>query len=261
MSGTVNTQGPPPQTGASTSSLNLSSTPVDAIERMFEYGRVTALPVAERIQELQQRVQRMQGAGVTRTLDSLPALGEVIRLKTGGAYAVDSPSLAMALMAGPSLAGEWSAVVGIPEFGLEAAAALGLALERTIVVPRPGEHWLSVTAGLSDVVSVVLVKPGGPVTEAQAERLRSRLRQKDAALLSWGGWPRCDAEVSVSASSWTGLGQGHGHLRGRTVEVSVRRGSAPARRTTLWLPGSDQQVTVRRDVASTPAPLSAVRAG
>jgi hypothetical protein len=241
--------------------LDPASTPVDDIERVFDYGGVTALPAAERIQELQQRVHRMQGAGVTRTLDSLPALGEAIRLKTGGAYAVDSPSLAMALMAGPSLAGEWSAVVGIPEFGWEAAAGFGLALERTIVVPNPGEHWLSVTAGLADVVSVVLVRPAGQVTDAQAERLRSRLRLKDAALLCWGGWPRCDAEVTVSASCWTGLGQGHGHLRGRAVEVSVRRGGAPARRTSLWLPGTDQQVTVRRGAETAPAPLTAVRAG
>lgn len=233
---------------------------------MFDYGRVTASPVAERpgqlerIAELQQRVQRMQGAGVTRTLDSLPALGEVLRLKTGGAYAVDSPSLAMALMAGPSQAGEWSAVVGAPEFGLEAAAGFGLALERTIVVPSPGEHWLSVTAGLADVVSVVLVKPSAPVSEHQAERLRSRLRQKDAALICWGSWPRSDATVSISASSWSGLGQGHGHLRGRQVEVSVRRGAAPARRTSLWLPGVDSRVSAAGPAVQR-VPLTAVRAG
>ncbi len=94
---------PPPQ----------GETAVDEFEHLFDYGQVTALPAADRIQELQQRVQRMQGAGVTRTLDSLPALGEVLRLRTGGAYTVDSPSLAMALMAGPSLAGEWCAVVGV----------------------------------------------------------------------------------------------------------------------------------------------------
>jgi hypothetical protein len=234
---------------------------------VFDYREVTALPVADRILELQQRVQRMQGAAVTRTLDSLPALGEVIRLKTGGAYAVDSPSLAMALMAGPSQAGEWSAVVGAPEFGLEAAADFGVALERTIVVPAPGEHWLSVTAGLADVVSVVLVKPSSPVTEHQAERLRSRLRQKDAALICWGSWPRCDAEVSVLASSWSGLGQGHGYLQGREVEVSVRRGGAPARRTALWLPGVDRRVSVRDASLSSSgdpvqlARLTAVRAG
>lgn len=227
---------------------------------MFDYGRVTVLPAADRISELQQRVQRMQGAAVTRTLDTLPALDQVLQLRTGGAYAVDSPSLAMALMAGPSMAGEWSAVVGVPEFGLEAAAGFGLALERTIVVPAPGEHWLSVTAGLADVVSVVLVKPFSPVTEHQAERLRSRLRQKDAALICWGSWPRCDATVSVLASSWTGLGQGHGHLRGREVEVGVRRGGAPLQRTSLWLPGVDSGVS-EAGPAVQRVPLTAVRAG
>ena len=74
------------------------------------------------IRELRQRLQRMQGSAVTRTLESLPGMAGVLRLRTGGAYAVDSPSLAMALMAGPSRAGEWSAVVGAPEFGMEAAA-------------------------------------------------------------------------------------------------------------------------------------------
>ena len=53
----------------------------------------------------------------------------------------------MSLMAGPSQAGEWTAVVGVPEFGFDAALAFGVDLGRCIVVPEPGEHWLSVTAG------------------------------------------------------------------------------------------------------------------
>ena len=88
----------------------------------------------------------------------------------------------MALMAGPSHAGEWTAVVGVPDFGLEAAAAYGLDLDRTVIVPRPGEHWLSVAAGLLEVATVVAIRPPARVTEHQAERLRARLRQKDAAL-------------------------------------------------------------------------------
>src|SRR3712207_684466 len=93
-----------------------------------------SLPVthSRSVHELRQRVLRMQGAGVSRTLESLPGLAEVIRLRTGGAYVTDSPSLAMALLAGPSAAGEWSAVVGVPDFGLEAAARNGSAR------PRPG---------------------------------------------------------------------------------------------------------------------------
>ena len=59
-------------------------------------------------------------------------------------------------------------------------------------------------------------------------------------------------------SSWLGLGRGHGHLRGREVEVSVRRGGAPARRTALWLPGVDHRVSVRDEPVMA---LTAVRAG
>jgi len=199
----------------------------------------------------------MQGSAVTRTLDSLPGLAGVLRLKTGGAYAVDSLSLAMALMAGPSHAGEWSAVAGVPDFGLEAAAAYGLDLERTVIVPRPGEHWLSVTAGLLESATVVVIRPSAAVTEHQAERLRSRLRQKDACVICLGEWPRADATVRIVRSTWMGLGHGHGHLTARLVDVEVHQGG-PVRQVSLWLPALDQSV-VAADVQI--APTSAAKAG
>jgi len=183
----------------------------------------------------------MQGAAVTRTLDSLPGLAGVLQLKTGGAYAVESLSLAMALMAGPSHAGEWSAVVGVPDFGLAAAASYGLDLDRTVIVPRPGEHWLSVAAGLLEAATVVAIRPSARVTEHQAERLRSRLRQKDASLICLGEWPRADATVRIVRSTWMGLGRGHGHLTSRLVDIEVQQ-SGPVRRASLWLPAPDQSV-------------------
>lgn len=206
-------------------------------------GTMTA-PPAQRIADLQQRVIRMQGTTTARTLPIVPALAGVIELRTGSAYAVDSLGLAMALMAGPSRAGEWSAVVGAPDFGFDAAVGFGVDLERTVVVPEAGEHWMSVTAGLVDVASVVLVRPPAPVTEQQAERLRARLRQKDALLICWGDWPRCEVRLSVQESLWLGLGHGHGHLSGRRAVVSVSRSGAPARTVAMWLPGTDQVVAV-----------------
>jgi hypothetical protein len=216
------------------------------LEYMFDYkgvsSQATPSMAPSRIHELQQRVQRMQGPAVWRTLESLPGLSGVIQLRTGEAYAVDSPSLATALVAGPSAAGEWIAFVGVADLGLEAAAQFGIDLERTVVVPRPGELWLSVTAGLLEVATVVVVKPPVPVTAQQAERLKSRLRMKDAALVCWGEWPRSDAILTVTESSWHGLGRGHGRLRARRVVVSVRQGGA-VRQVPLWLPGFDQQIT------------------
>ena len=129
------------------------------LECMFDYRGVSPQATSSRINELQQRVQRMQGSAISRTLESLPGLSGVLQLRTGEAYAVDSPSLAMALVAGASQAGEWIAIVGAPDLGLEAAAGFGIDLERTVVVPHPGELWLSVTAGLLDVATVVIAKP------------------------------------------------------------------------------------------------------
>lgn len=198
----------------------------------------------------------MQGAAVSRTLESLPGMSGVLRLRTGAAYAVDSPSLVLALLGGPSQSGEWSAIVGAPDLGLEAAAGFGVDLSRTVVVPYPGEHWLSVTAGLLDVASLVVVKPPAQVNDHQAERLRSRLRQKDAALIAWGAWPRSDATLTISDSTWEGLGQGHGRLASRRVVVSVSQGG-PVRRVPLWLPGQDQTVREATEVTT----LASVRAG
>jgi hypothetical protein len=218
------------------------------LEYMFDYRgvaqRVTSQRAGSRIHELQQRVQRMQGPAVSRVLESLPGLSGVIQIRTGEAYAVDSPSLATALVAGPSQAGEWIAFVGVPDLGLEAAAQFGIDLDRTVAVPRPGELWLSVTAGLLDVATVVVVKPPVPVSAQQAERLKSRLRMKDAALVCWGEWPRSDATLTITESSWLGLGYGHGRLTARRVVVSVRK-SGPVRHVPLWLPDPDQQVAER----------------
>src|SRR5215218_534356 len=75
--------------------------------------------VAADFQELQRRVQLMQGSVVPRTLPSLPGLSGLIRLRTGATYGVNSAALALALLAGPSQAGEWVGVVGAADLGCE----------------------------------------------------------------------------------------------------------------------------------------------
>jgi len=212
---------------------------------VYEYVWMSAV-LSDRsgqIAELQSRVQQMQGVPSGRELDSLPGLASLPRLRTGSAFMVDNASLALALLSGPSQAGEWIGIVGVPDLGYESAAELGVDLSRTIVVPEPGEHWLSVLAGLAEIASVVLVRPPQTVTPSQAERLRSRLRLKGAALVSWGMWPRCEATFSLRSSHWVGLGRGHGHLSSRLAEVDVAWHGTSPRSVQLWLPGADAQVT------------------
>jgi hypothetical protein len=193
-------------------------------------------------------------------LESLPGLAQVLRLRAGGSYQVEGASLALALLAGPSRGGAWCAVVGVDDFGAEAAAELGVVLERTILVPEPGEAWLEATAALVDVATLVLVRPSGRVPEAVAAKMSARLRKRGAALLSLGPWPRAEAAARLVELRWAGLGSGEGHLRSREVVVEVRRGAAPPRRTSLLFPGPDGAVRSGQDEA-TPLLAPVRRAG
>jgi len=215
---------------------------------------MTAAP-APTLDELRARVNQMQGRPAAQPVATHPAFSGLLQLQTGSSYAVDSASLAMALMAGPSADGAWCGVVGSAEFGLEAAAAAGVELRRTILVPDPGEAWLEVTAALIDVLGVVVVAAPAEVSAKDVSRIGARLRQRGAVLISYGDWPRCDARLSLRDAQWVGLGRGHGHLQGRRVTVEVQRGTAPVRTGQLWLP--DRAQVIRR-VEQQPAQLRSV---
>ncbi len=216
----------------------------------------TASTAADTIAQLRSRMARMHDGVPQLALETHPALAGLVQLRAGGSYAVDSASLALALMAGPSRTGSWCAVVGVDDFGAEAAVALGVDLDRTVLVPDPGDHWLEVTAALVDVATIVVVRPPGRVAERVAERLGARLRKRSAALVAQettpGDWPRPEVRLTTRAPSWSGAGRGEGHLRSRRLLVEAQRGSAPPRRGALWFPAEDQ--TYRRaEPAAAPA--------
>lgn len=234
---------------------------------MFESGSAAAVVAdapdddasaadkAQIIRDLQARIRGMQRNRLdTRAIPTHPALGDLLpggALAAGGRYQVaGSTTLALALLQGPSAAGAWCAVVGMPDLGVEAAAGLGIDLERLVLVPHPGDQWMTVVSALVDVVSVVLVRPPvrdgrTRVPETAAGRLAARLRQREAVLVSVGDWPQADAALTVGDSAWAGLGTGFGHLTARQVTVSSTSaawaGRAKSRR--LWLPDAAQQVS------------------
>lgn len=171
--------------------------------------------------------------------DVHPALAGLLPdggLRPGCAYQVSGGALLLALLAGPSAAGAWCSVVGVPEFGTEAARSAGVALERLALVPRPGERWLSVVATLAEVMSVVAVRPPVRVSPAEANRLAARLRERGCVLLVCGEWPRAEASLSLDGAQWSGLGEGHGYLSGREVEVTARTRHGLTRTARLVLP-------------------------
>jgi hypothetical protein len=111
-------------------------------------------------------------------------------------------SLPVGMAAAVTAAGGHVAVVGLPEFGLLAAAEMGADLSRMAMIPHPGTDPLEVAAVLMDGMDMVVLGLAGrsvPITRARA--VVARARQRGCALLVTGGqWEgasmRMDARVS-----------------------------------------------------------------
>lgn len=227
-----------------------------------------AASAREQVALLQQRISSMQATKLeTKTLPTLPFLAGILpggALRQGAAYSIeDSTTLVMALLAGPSQSGAWCGVVGLPDFGAEAATRFGIDLERLVLVPTPGDQWLTVTAALVDVLTVVVVHPPLRTSDADVARLGARLRQRGCTLIVAGNWPQNEARLRIETSRWNGLGQGHGHLAGRevTITASRRNGQGRARSARVWLPDQEQGFSAvggSPAAGSTAAPLRAV---
>lgn len=227
---------------------------------MFEYGEmapasatleatasVGSPAVAPSVLELQERIRSMQASKLdSRLVPTHPAIAGLLPgggLKQGSTYSLDhSATLMMALLAGPSKAGSWCGVVGVPEFGVEAASSFGIDLDRLVLVPSPGDQWLAVTAAIADVMGVVVVRPPKRASDGNLARLAGRLRQRGSTLIVLGSWPQTEAMISLSQSEWSGIGDGYGHLTARqvTVTVTTRLGGRP-RSARLWLPDPELQ--------------------
>ena len=186
-----------------------------------------------RLRDRIERIERTTRIGSSaRVLPAPPAIERLLPdrgLRRGSAYALDrSMPLLTSLLAEPSRAGTWCAVVGMPEFGVENAIEMGVDLDRLVLVPHPGERWLGVVAALAEVIGVVALRPGGRVRDSDAARLAARLREREAVLLVQGPWPQAEATIAAEHVAWSGLGDGHGYLdRGRmTISVRARRAVA-----------------------------------
>ncbi|QAV69410.1 hypothetical protein ESZ53_02515 [Salinibacterium sp. UTAS2018] len=233
---------------------------IDTLEHMFEYEQVSpvsasaasataeGLSAAERVAELQARIGQMQSRTLSsKLIPTHPAIASLLPgggLQQGSVYSVDSSAmLLMTLLAAPSAAGSWCAVVGVPEFGIEAAHRFGVDLERLVLVPHPGDQWMAVTAAIADVVDVVVARPPRRASDSAVARLASRLRQRKSTLLMVGSWPQSEAMLSLGESHWHGIGDGHGHLAAREVTITVTsKSTGRPRSARVWLPDAAQTV-------------------
>ncbi|WP_247612387.1 hypothetical protein, partial [Actinomadura latina] len=207
------------------------------------------------------------------TVPVLPALRPVLPgggLRPGsvvGLGGLGAASLGLALVAGVSRhggedgAGGWCGVVGVPDFGVVAAAGMGAAPERLLLVDDPGDRWPDVVAALAEAAELILLCPPERPGAAAVRRL-SALARKHGCVLALTGpfareWPGTRLRLRLDEAAWDGLGDGHGRLTGRRVQVTAEGRDAPGagRSARLWLPAPDG--TVKPDETARP-PLELV---
>jgi hypothetical protein len=191
---------------------------------------------------------RRRGDTGERVLPVLPALRGLLPdggLRRGSTVTVTgSASLLLAVLAGPSLAGAWCAVVGMASLGVVAAVEAGVSPARLVLAAFPGPQWPLVTAALLDALDVVVVSPPGRVRDADARRLAARARERGAVLVPLVPWAGADVRLSVAERRWEGLGDGHGYLRAcqAVVRAEGRGAASRPRQAQLWLPATGATV-------------------
>jgi hypothetical protein len=165
-----------------------------------------------------------------------------------GVAAVDY--LTLALLAGALRQGLWCAAVGVRGLGgaalaelLGAEALREGALQRLLVVARPGERWAEIATVLADGVDLVLLSPPDAVPAQVARRVDARLRQgagdesrHRAALLVLGAWPGARTTLRVRRLGWTGFDAGTGHLVAGQARIDAEDRTRRRRSVQVLLP-------------------------
>lgn len=140
-------------------------------------------------------------------------------------------SLPVGMAAAVSAAGGHVAIVGLPEFGLLAAAEMGADLSRLAVIPQPGSDPVEVAAVLMDGMDLVVLGLGGrSVPPTRSRAVVARARQRGCTLLVTGGqWQGASMRMDARVCGYEIAGvPGCGRIR--KVRVSIRaQGKAPGK--------------------------------
>ncbi|MFF2552539.1 hypothetical protein ACFVUS_16155 [Nocardia sp. NPDC058058] len=182
------------------------------------------------------------------------AKGSVVRYSGGNA-------LLSGLLAAVTGSGGHAAVIGLPRFGLLAAAEMGARLERLAVVADPGSDPLEVASVLLDGLDlVVLGLNGARVPMSRTRVLTARARNRGSTLVVTGGsWAGPVLRIDTRVDEYSGLGRGRGRLRTLRLDVSVQGRSAQPRTGKLALCPNNGRVEWVDTNHVAAEPLTAVR--
>ena len=170
-------------------------------------------------------------------------------------------SCALAVLVAPTQAGSWAGVVGLPSCGVQAAADLGVSLERTVFVadPTSGSRASSqqadaaaVLSALVDGVDVLLLAHHvvNSLSPSLLRRLQTRVQSRGGILVVVNETNpstsslSADIRLTATTEQWQGVGSGHGHLQRRRVLLQLdgrRRARTSAH--SVWLPDHRGQLS------------------
>jgi hypothetical protein len=168
-------------------------------------------------------------------------------------------SLAFGVVREALASGAWMAVVDVSTFGTDAAAELGIPLERVVRVDTgvdddsesDGHRWIDVVGAAVDGFDVVLVRVPEQLSRAArpaaVRKLRTRIQQRGAVVVTLGrpGALGSDVELAVDRTLWSGVERGSGYLRQRRLDARAAGRRLPQGRTcSLELVGAASSVSV-----------------
>ena len=134
-------------------------------------------------------------------------------------------SLPVGMVAAVTAAGGHVAVVGLPDFGLLAAAEMGADLSRLAVIPQPGTDPVEVAAVLLDGMDlVVLGLAGRSVPPTRSRAVVARARQRGCTLLVTGGqWQGASMQMDARVRGYDISGPvGCGRISRVRVDIRAR---------------------------------------
>ena len=238
-------------------------------------GRADAL--RDVLAELGERVRPVVLAR-DRALSVAPAFDQLlpdglVRGQVVSCHGAAQRSTAFALVRDSLVAGGWMAVIDVATFGTDAAAELGVPLERVVRIDTGVEDaameaaedaavaqsatdlahlaWIDVMGAAIDGFDLILTRVpaalGADRRPAAVRKLRSRLQQKGAVVVTLGspGALGGDVELTTQRTVWSGLGDGAGLLRRRVIDVEATGRRLPGTRScSIELTGTGNRVDV-----------------
>lgn len=200
--------------------------------------------VTDRAPLTREATVRAPGYPVTDDIAALLPQGKLSGQIAVPAHRHGATSLLWRLLAGPSTAQLWCAVVGLERLYPLAATAAGVDLSRVAFIEVRGPEEIGPALGaLLEGVPVIVVSARG-LTPQQQRRAAARARRSGSAVIWWEGTSPiagADARLVPTRCEWIGLRRngerrwGAGRLDSCRIEIAATwRGRAGVIRSELW---------------------------